>query len=259
MRRLREQLYHSDKLASLGLLVSGVAHEINNPLTGIIAYGEILRMKVNSARGSPSSIPPLDDMERELRKILESADRCKRIVENLLTFSRQRTPSRSIESINDIIDRAIDLRGYWLRTSNIEVVKDYGCTQTIFVDSQQIQQVILNILLNAEQAIASTGRGSGRIRFTTMYDTDAQTVTVEIADDGPGIPREIIPKIFDPFFTTKPVGIGTGLGLSIAHGIIAEHGGSIEVESHGGEGATFIIKLPAGIPAVEVERVCFRS
>lgn len=259
MRRLKEQLYHSDKLASLGLLVSGVAHEINNPLTGIIAYAEVLRMKVNSARISPSSAPSMDDMERELRKILESADRCKRIVENLLTFSRQRTPSRSIESINDIIDRAIDLRGYWLRTSNIEVVKEYSCSQTIFVDSQQIQQVILNILLNAEQAIANTNKGSGRIRFTTMYDSGNQMVVVKIADDGPGIPGEIISKIFDSFFTTKPVGVGTGLGLSISHGIIAEHGGSIEVESYEGEGATFIIKLPTGIPAVEVEKVCFQS
>ena len=235
MRRLKDQLYHSDKLASLGLLVSGVAHEINNPLTGIIAFAELLKMKRFD-----------EETNRELQKILESGERCKKIVENLLTFSRQRTPTRSLELINDIIDRAIDLRSYWLRSNGIEVVREFDADQSVFVDSQQIQQVVLNILLNAEQAIAGTGKNHGKIIFSTRHDRDSRKIIIGISDTGPGIPQKILAKIFDPFFTTKPVGIGTGLGLSISHGIITEHGGTIRVESNEGEGATFIIELPTG-------------
>jgi PAS domain S-box-containing protein len=233
MKRLKDQLYHSDKLASLGLLVSGVAHEINNPLTGIIAYTELLRMKVSD-----------QESEKDFKKILESADRCKKIVENLLTFSRQRTPCRTLESINDIIDRAVELRSYWLRSSNIEILKDYGMSQSVFVDSQQMQQVILNILLNAEHAITSSNRHNGKITFVTRHDTDRRRVIVRISDNGCGIPANIVSRIFDPFFTTKQVGSGTGLGLSISHGIVVEHGGSIDVENAEGEGVTFTIELP---------------
>jgi PAS domain S-box-containing protein len=233
MKRLKDQLYHADKLASLGLLVSGVAHEINNPLTGIIAYTELLRMKV-SDKG----------MEKDFRKILESGDRCKKIVENLLTFSRQRTPSRTLESISDIIDRATELRSYWLRSSNIEIRKDYGVSQSVFVDSQQIQQVILNILLNAEQSITGSKRPDGKITFVTRYDAQRHRIIVKISDNGPGIPGDILSRVFDPFFTTKQVGTGTGLGLSISHGIVTEHGGNIVVENAEGEGVTFIIELP---------------
>ncbi|MFN3396117.1 MAG: ATP-binding protein, partial [Thermodesulfovibrionales bacterium] len=234
MKKLKEQLYHSDKLASLGLLVSGVAHEINNPLTGILAYAELLNMRVKD-----------EDVKKDLEKILNSAERCKKIVENLLTFSRQKRPSRSLESINEIIDKAIELRAYWLRTSNIEIVRDYGHDiPTLYIDSQQIQQVILNIILNAEHAIVDSKKEMGMIRFSTFFDSKKQKVMVKITDNGKGIPSDIIHRIFDPFFTTKPVGIGTGLGLSISHGIIQEHGGSIQVESKIGEGTTFIIELP---------------
>lgn len=234
MKRLKEQLYHSDKLASLGLLVSGVAHEINNPLTGILAYAELLNMRIND-----------EEIKRDLEKIMHSAERCKKIVENLLTFSRQRTPSRSLESINDIIDKAIELRSYWLRTSNIEIIRDYSQDiPTLYVDSQQIQQVILNIILNAEHAIVESRKERGMIRFSTTFNRRDQRIIVSITDNGTGIPQEVIPRIFDPFFTTKPVGIGTGLGLSISHGIIMEHGGTISVQSKVGEGTTFVIELP---------------
>lgn len=135
----------------MGLLVSGVAHEINNPLTGVIAYTELLMMKSGD-----------ENMKNELKKILQSAERCKRIVENLLTFSRQREPVKSLESINSIIERAIDLRGYWLRSSNIEVIKDFGEIPSLLMDAQQMQQVILNILLNAEQAIMEAGKKKER-------------------------------------------------------------------------------------------------
>jgi PAS domain S-box-containing protein len=241
LKRLKDQLYHSDKLASIGLLVSGVAHEINNPLTGAIAYSELLQMKVKD-----------EEVLGDLKKIQDSAERCKKIVDNLLTFSRQRTPTKSLESINGIIDRAIDLRAYWLKSSGIEVVRNYDAVTTVFVDAQQIQQVILNILLNAEQAIVNSGRRDGQIVFSTKYERDHREVSIMVRDNGPGIPPSSLPKIFDPFFTTKPVGIGTGLGLSISHGIITEHGGTIQAANAEGGGAVFTIDLPTGIDPRQV-------
>jgi len=235
VRRLKDQLHHSDKLASIGLLVSGVAHEINNPLTGTIAYTELLAMKTTDT-----------GVKAELKKILDSAERCKKIVDNLMTFSRQRTPSKSLESVNDIIDRAIDLRSYWLKANNIVIVKEYDPVSTVFVDAQQIQQVILNLLLNAEQAIVDAGQTRGRIRFITKYDKNASRMIITVVDNGPGIPPKVASKIFDPFFTTKPVGVGTGLGLSISHGIIVEHGGTIGFENIEGGGIAFRIELPTG-------------
>ncbi len=236
VKRLKDQLYHADKLASIGLLVSGVAHEINNPLTGTIAYTELLTMKTTD-----------EGVRQDLRKILDSAERCKKIVDNLLTFSRQRTPSKSIESINDIIDRAVDLRNYWLRSGNIKVERRYDPVSTVFVDAQQIQQVMLNVLLNAEQAISGSGMKTGVITFTTRYDKERRVVVITVVNNGPPIPQQIMGKIFDPFFTTKPVGIGTGLGLSISHGIVTEHEGSIEIGNSEGGGVAVTIELPTGI------------
>lgn len=235
VRRLKDKLYHADKLASIGLLVSGVAHEINNPLTGTIAYTELLAMKVTDA-----------ETRAELKKILDSAERCKKIVDNLMTFSRQRTPSRSLESINGVIDRAIDLRSYWLKAKAIEIVKDYDPASTVFMDAQQIQQVVLNLLLNAEQAINDSGQAHGRIIFRTRADQRSRQIIVCVNDNGPGISQTIASKIFDPFFSTKSVGEGTGLGLSISHGIITEHGGTIWFEPGDGGGSEFTFTLPRG-------------
>ena len=248
VRRLKDQLYHSEKLASIGLLVSGVAHEINNPLTGTIAYTELLSLKVTD-----------EGVKAELKKILDSAERCKKIVENLMTFSRQRTTSKGLESINDLIDRAIDLRIYWLRSNGIEIEKEYDPVSTVFVDGQQILQVILNLLLNAEQAIVDSGQLQGRIRFTTKYDKNTQQVAITVIDNGPGIPNPIASKIFDPFFTTKSVGVGTGLGLSISHGIIIEHGGTIGFENIEGGGVAFTIGLPAGTGTAMAAPICKES
>jgi PAS domain S-box-containing protein len=231
-RRLKDQIYHLDKLSSLGTLTSGVAHELNNPLTGIIGYTEMLLMKDEN-----------ETTKKYLRNIYDSAIRCKRIVENMLTFSRQKPSQKSLENINDIIDKTIELHEYWLRSINIEIVRNYEEIPYVAVDRQQMQQVILNLLINAEHAISETDR-RGRIEFKTTYDIDSKNIVVTVTDNGTGIPDEILPKIFDPFFTTKPVNKGTGLGLSIAHGIIAEQGGTIEAESKPGEGTSFIIKIP---------------
>jgi len=235
VRRLKDQLYHADKLASIGLLVSGVAHEINNPLTGTIAYTELLAMKTTD-----------EGTQAELKKILDSAERCKKIVDNLLTFSRQKAPSKSLESINDIIDRAIELRSYRLRSNVIEIVRDYDPSLTVFADSQQIQQVVLNLLINAEQAIVDAGQSRGKIIFRTRADKRRRRVIISVIDNGPGIPEKIAAKIFDPFFSTKAVGEGTGLGLSISHGIVTEHGGTIWFENGMNGGSVFTFELPTG-------------
>lgn len=240
VKRLKDQLFHSEKLASIGLLVSGVAHEINNPLTGAIAYTELLSMKTAD-----------EAVKRDLKKIMDSAERCKKIVDNLMTFSRQKMPSKSLESINGIIDRAIDLRSYWLKSGNIEVLREYDPVSTVYVDAQQIQQVVLNILLNAEQTIMDAGVRNGKITFTTRYRREDRRVIISIVDNGPGIPQKIMSRVFDPFFTTKPVGVGTGLGLSIAHGIITEHGGSIRAGNAAGGGAEFTVELPTGTGALK--------
>ncbi len=231
-RRLKDQIYHQDKLSSIGTMTSGVAHEINNPLTGIIGYTEMLLMK-----------NPDETMNRYLKNIYDSALRCKRIVENMLTFSRQKSAINNPENINDIIDRTVELHEYWLKSTNIEIVKNYEEVPFVSVDHQQIQQILLNLIINAEQAIADTDR-RGRIEFSTSFRKKSKNILIKVSDNGNGIPQDILPKIFDPFFTTKPVNKGTGLGLSIAHGIIAEQGGTIEAKSESGKGTSFTIKLP---------------
>ncbi len=231
-RRLKDQVYHLDKLSSLGILTSGVAHEINNPLTGIIGYTEMLLMKNND-----------ETAKKYLSNIYESSLRCKRIVENMLAFSRQKPARKNPENINEIIDRTIELHEYWLKSTNIEIIRNYEKVPYVLIDHQQMQQIILNLLINAEQAISETDT-SGRIEFSTSLDKGSDRIVITVSDNGKGISRDILPKIFDPFFTTKPVNKGTGLGLSIAHGIIAELGGTIEADSEPGRGTTFIIKLP---------------
>ncbi len=231
-RRLKDQIYHLDKLSSLGTLTSGVAHEINNPLTGIIGYTEMLLMNDRS-----------ETDKKYLQKVFDSAIRCKKIVENMLTFSRQAPTLKSPESVNDIIDKTIELHEYWLRSTNIKIVKKYDKVPYISIDRQQIQQVILNLLINAEHAISDVDR-IGIIEFETQFNKAAGFVSIKITDNGKGIPQDLLTKIFDPFFTTKPVNKGTGLGLSITHGIIAEQGGSIWVKSEVGKGTAFIVQLP---------------
>ena len=231
-RRLKDQVYHLDKLSSLGTLTSGVAHEINNPLTGIIGYTEMLLMKIDD-----------ENTKKYLQNVYDAAIRCKRIVQNMLTFARQNTAEKSIENINNIIDKTIELHEYWLKSNNIKIVRDYEDVQSVSIDRQQVQQVILTLLINAEHAISGKDV-KGEIGFRTSYDERAESVVVIVSDNGSGIPPEVLPRIFDPFFTTKPVNKGTGLGLSIAHGIVAEQGGSIEVESIMGKGTSFILNLP---------------
>ncbi|MHB8883350.1 MAG: two-component system sensor histidine kinase NtrB [Thermodesulfovibrionales bacterium] len=232
MKGLQDRIYHSYKLASIGQLVSGVAHEINNPLTGILGYAELLMMKVKD-----------DSIKNDLQKIYAAADRCRIIVEGLLCFSRQQKAHKNLAGINDVIDQTLELRTYWLKSGDLDIVRDFHELPRTLIDVQQMQHALLNIIMNAEQAVRNTGR-RGRIVISTQYDNSTKKITITVADNGTGIPEDLLGKIFDPFFTSKPVGEGSGLGLSMSYGIIAEHGGSIAAESRPGEGATFTIVLP---------------
>jgi signal transduction histidine kinase len=231
LRATQAQLVHSEKLSAVGEFVAGVAHELNNPLTALIGYSELLQSSTvdNDARSS-------------LKRISNSADRCHKIVQSLLSFARQHPPERKLTDVNGLVDAVVDILIYELRTSNIQIIKELSPhLPRLLVDPHQIQQVFLNIVNNARQAVEAF-RPQGSIRIST--GATGQRVWIRFQDDGPGISEENLAKIFNPFFTTKPVGKGTGLGLSLSYGIIQEHGGSITAESKLGYGTTFIISLP---------------
>jgi len=227
-----EQVVTTSKLASIGELAAGVAHEINNPLTSIMGYAQLLL--------DVQDITP--EIKRDLRTIHEESQRMARIVQNLLRFARRYKAEKSHVDINDLIQRTLELRSYELKTSNIVVSTKFAPDlPKILADYNQIQQVILNIVTNAEQAMLGSKR-KGKITITTGIAEN--NVQIRIADNGPGIAPENVGKVFEPFFTTKEAGSGSGLGLSVCHGIIAEHGGNVYAESLFGKGTTFIIDLP---------------
>ncbi len=231
---LQQQLIQSEKLSAIGELISGIAHELNNPLTGVMGYSQLLQLRKD-----------LDDHAKEsLLKINNLALRCQKIVQNLLSFARKQKPERTLSDINEILEKTLELRGYELQVNNIEISRelDRNLPKTI-ADSHQLQQVFLNVLTNAEQAMLES-HGKGHLMIRTRADAQNARIVVEIEDDGPGIPESYLTRIFDPFFTTKEVGKGTGLGLSLSYGMIKEHGGNIYARSRLGEGSTFVIELP---------------
>jgi len=239
-RRLKEQLYQSGKLAAIGQLVAGVAHEINNPMTAVIGYTQILQMQVNDP-----------DLIKTLAKVEDAANRCRKIVYNLLSFARKHAPEKSLSQLKDALRSTIALRAYELRVNNVTVEETYAeDIPPVNMDVHQIQQVFLNLLINAEQAFVHAGRNSGRITVETYTKNigGSRIAGVRFSDDGPGIREEDIHNIFEPFYTTNGESGGTGLGLSISRGIVAEHGGNIwaEVNGEGIGGACFVMELPIG-------------
>jgi two-component system, NtrC family, sensor kinase len=231
---LQQQLIQSEKLSAIGELISGIAHELNNPLTGVMGYSQLLQLRKD-----------LDERAKEnLLKINNLALRCQKIVQNLLSFARKQKPERTLSDINEILEKTVELRSYELQVNNIEISRELDCKlpKTI-ADAHQLQQVFLNLLTNAEQAMLEA-QSKGRLIIRTRSDASNARIIVEIIDDGPGIPESHLTRIFDPFFTTKEVGKGTGLGLSLSYGIIKEHGGNIYARSQLGEGSTFVIELP---------------
>ena len=232
-RLVQERLLQSEKMSSVGQLVSGVAHELNNPLTGIMGFAQLLLL------GSLE-----EGARRQVETIYQEAERASKIVSNLLTFARRRRAQKEPANLNTLIERVLELRHYDLRVRNIEVecALDPALPDTM-VDANQLLQVFLNIIINAEQAMRAGGEdAAGTLRVRTW--SDAGTVSVSFADSGPGMSAETLRRIFDPFFTTKEAGEGTGLGLTISYGIVEEHGGRIWAESAPGRGTTFTIELP---------------
>jgi signal transduction histidine kinase len=239
-RDLYHQLLQSEKLAALGQTISGVAHELNNPLATILTWAERLSQR------------PVDDQTRRgLDTILGESERAAKIVRNLLTFARKRNTTRAMVDLNQVVRETLALRRYEQRLSNISILEALASgLPHVFADPHQIQQVLLNLIINAEQAmIGAHGRGTLIIR--TWHDLQKDAVVLEVHDDGPGVPEEVQPRIFDPFFTTKEVGKGTGLGLTVAYAIVQEHNGRIGVKSGPNGGATFSVELPVGAASLK--------
>ncbi|HUO25057.1 MAG TPA: PAS domain S-box protein [Candidatus Aquilonibacter sp.] len=229
---LRDKLVHAEKMAAVGQLVSGVAHEVNNPLTAILGFADLLMEN--------AEVP--ESARKDLRVILQEAQRTKQIVQNLLSFARQMPPQRAEVQLNSILRRTVQLRSYDFTSHGVDVVEhlDENLPE-VMGDAHQLQQVFLNILNNAYDAVHEVGRHA---RIEIMSTKAGDAVEVSFRDNGNGISYP--DKIFDPFFTTKEVGKGTGLGLSICYGIVKEHGGEILCQNNLGEpGATFIVRLPA--------------
>ena len=233
---LQAKLAHSEKMATIGRLVSGVAHEVNNPLAAILGFTDLLLEN-----------PEVPGSAREdLQIILQETQRTKDIVQDLLSFARQRPVQRELVQVNSVLRQTIKLRSYDFASHGVEVVEDFEETLAAALgDSQQLQQVFLNILNNAYDAVQDAGQ-RGNIRIHTRRQ--AEMIEVAISDNGTGIIDS--QRIFDPFYTTKQAGKGTGLGLSICYGIVRAHGGEIQCwNNEGGAGSTFVVRIPVATEA----------
>ena len=241
-KMLQEQLIQSEKMSAIGQLVSGVAHELNNPLAGISAFAQLLLAE--------KRFPP--DQRTAAETIYSEARRASRIVQNLLTFARQHKAEKGPTAINQVLDDTLELRGYELRVRGIDVRREYDeSLPDTMADAHQLQQVFLNLITNAEQAMEQ--RDGHHHRLTVRTRRSGEAIRIEVEDTGAGIPANLIERIFNPFFTTKPTGSGTGLGLSISLGIVREHEGKIWAENAQQGGARFLVELPVCQPRASGE------
>jgi PAS domain S-box-containing protein len=230
-KKMEEQLIMQDRLASIGQLTSGLAHELNNPLTSVISFSSLL-----AARNLP------DDVKQDIRIINEEARRTANIVKNLLTFAQKQPQEKAPININDNIKKVLELRDYEQKVNNILVDTDLAADlPLVMANSSELQQVFFNVVINAEFFMLNA---NGKGKLTVATEKSGNFIRVKFADDGPGISAEDMKHLFTPFFSTKEVGKGTGLSLSICQGIITEHGGRMWAESEPGKGSTFFIELP---------------
>jgi two-component system NtrC family sensor kinase len=234
-RDVYHQLSQAEKLAALGQTMSGVAHELNNPLATILACAERLSER------------RLDEAtRRDLDAIHNAAERAARIVRNLQMFVRKRHTTRTTVDLNQVVRETLALRTYEQRAANVVIIDALAAgLPPVFVDPHQIQQIVLNLVINAEQAMLDA-HGRGTLVLRSWQDPERDAVLLEVQDDGPGVPEDAQTRVFDPFFTTKVVGKGTGLGLTVAYAIAQEHGGRISMSSRAGRGASFFLELPVG-------------
>jgi two-component system NtrC family sensor kinase len=229
LQRTQRQLFHAERMASIGKLAAGIAHEINNPLTGVLTSGQLLL----------DDCPPDSPDHEDLETIVNETLRCRRIIRGVLDFARQSAPEKRRMRISPVIATTLAFLEHQASFHNIEIIQDIQEDMPhVLIDKDLIQQVFTNILVNASEAMKEVGT----LTITADYRPESDQVRVCISDTGCGIPEEDLPKIFDPFYTKKEM--GTGLGLAISYGIIAEHGGTIDVQSEPGKGTTFTISLP---------------
>jgi len=237
---MQNRVAQSEKLASLGMLAAGVAHEINNPLGGILSLTAL----------ALEDLPSEDPARPNLEEVVRQSERCREIVKGLLEFSRQQEAGSDMIDVREVLDDTLALMGKQALFFNIELKKRYDAeVPHVLADPSQLQQVFINIIMNAVQAMGERGRLT-----VDVHGMDDGTVEVRVADTGCGIPLADIDRVFDPFYTTKPEGQGTGLGLSIAYGIVTKHGGTISIGSERGEGTVVTIRFPASLRVVQEEK-----
>ena len=235
LKEMLNQVAQSEKMASLGQLAAGVAHEINNPLTGVLLYANLALERLDNA------VP----IRKYLKSVIDDADRCKDIVRNLLAYSRQASPTKEIFQVNSLVKHSMNLIREQELFLNIKVVKEMSeDMMLIHADKNQLRQVVINLIMNAVDAMGKRGT----LTFRTYRNKHAKKVYIDVSDTGCGISKKYLSKIFDPFFTTKETGKGTGLGLSTSYGKIEKNGGRIKVKETGPKGTTFLIELPLYTP-----------
>jgi two-component system NtrC family sensor kinase len=240
LSRAQRQVLHMEKMASLGKLSATVAHELNNPLSGMLTFARLVRRDIEK---QPIAAETREELSRYLRLVEKECSRCGSIVQNLLVFTRRMNAETTVVDLNEIVEQSVMLIQHHLQLANIELsMQLVQGDATLVADGAQVQQAIVALLVNAVEAIKDSGKEDRRL--SVDLEGNADELTIHIEDTGVGIPPEVLPHIFEPFFSTKHAESGVGLGLSVVYGIVERHEGRIEVDSQVGRGTIFHVHLP---------------